>query len=715
MSISRRHFIMASVTASGGMMLGFQLPATAKAAPFEPHVTGTQELNAWLVIEPDDVITIRVAQAEMGQGVFTSMAMLVAEELEVDWRQVRAEYADANRHIRENRIYGRMATGGSSAVRRSREYLQRAGAEARMRLLKAAAELWLVNPDQCRADYGRVYHDPSGRSINYGAIAGAAAGISVGKVAIKPPEDFGLIGLPTRRLDVPAKTDGSAVYGMDVRVPGMLYAAVVHTPIVGGSVRSLRFNAIRNMPGVRKAVRMDSAVAVVADHYWQARTALEALPVEWNFGASGKTWSDTFKKDFVRALDGDGVVVSESGNSTQALDRSEATLSSDYVVPYLAHACMEPINCTVSVTAGRVDVWAGVQNPEAALVAAAEAADVPPEQVYVHNCFLGGGFGRRSHTDFVQEAVLIAKEAGAPVQMIWSREEDMRAGRYRPMAAIRFKVGFDMEKNVTAFTNHSVTHSILEGINPAAVAGGVDPTSVEGLANMPYAFPNRKISHTMKSTHLTTWWWRSVGSSQNAFALECFMDELSVAAKQDPFAYRRARLGGNKAMIDVLDILEEKSNWKTRMPEGAARGMAIHESFGTICGTVAEVSISPGGTLSVSRVVAVVDCGNLVNPSSASMQVESAIVFGLSAVLYGKITVEKGRVLEDNFDTYEVMRMANTPVIETHFALSGGDKWGGLGEPGVPPVAPAVCNAVYAITRRRIRALPLNDYLLTPA
>lgn len=423
------------------------------------------------------------------------------------------------------------------------------------------------------------------------------------------------------RLDVPAKVDGSAVYGIDVRLPGMLYAAVRHAPVPGSEVRSLRFNAVCGMPGVVKAVRLQDAVAIVAEHYWQAKTALDALPVQWSASPDAKRHSENFKREFVRGLDTDGVPVRRTGDAVRALDQSETTLASDYVVPYLAHACMEPMNCTASVTESGGAVWAGVQNPETALSAAARAAGVDASKVRMHNCFLGGGFGRRSHTDYITEAVQIAREVNAPVQMIWSREEDMRRGRYRPMAAVRFKVGFDLDKNVTAFTNHSVTHSILEDANPEAVRGGVDLSSVEGLANLPYDFPNLAISHTMKRTHLTTWWWRSAGSSQNAYALECFMDELAVAAKRDPFDLRRAHLGARPDMREVLDILRERSEWGSRMKTGSARGMALHESFGTICGTVAEVTISGVGDLSVDPIVSVVDCGNLVNPQTARVQV----------------------------------------------------------------------------------------------
>lgn len=713
--INRRDFIVSSLTASGGMLLSFHLPALAKNMPYESRQVKA-ELNAWLAIEPDDTITIRVAQSEMGQGVFTSLPMIVGEELEVDWRKVRAEYADANRSLKENKVYGRMSTGGSRAIRHSREYLQQAGAQAREKLIGAAAKVWGVDSSECRADYGSIYHDKSNQSINYGSIAGVAAHMSVGEVKIKTPEQFGLLGLPTKRLDVHSKVNGSAVFGIDVRVPGMVYASVVHCPVIGGRVRNMKFNAIREMPGVIKAVRMESAVAVIAPTYWQAKNAVEKLPVEWETGDKEKSFSEDWKSEYISALSGEGSTVFEEGETVKSMEAAEKTIESHYTVPYLAHACLEPMNCTVQIQDNKVDVWVGVQNPDSALDLVSKLTNIKPENVYIHNCFLGGGFGRRSNLDFVTEAVLIAKQAGGkPVQMIWSREEDQRQGRYRPMAAMSFKAGLDLGNNVVVYTNHSVTHSILEGLNPKAVADGIDRSSVEGLGDMPYQIANKKITHTIKNTHLTTWFWRSVGNSQNAFAMECFVDEMAAATGKDPLQFRREYLQGHPELLDVLDVLARKSGWGKRMPKGSAQGLAIHESFGTICGQVADVVIDNSGKVKVKKVVTVVDCGNLVNPLTAEEQVESGIVFGLTAAMYGKLTVENGRINEDNFDTYQMIRMDKMPVMETHFALSGGDKWGGMGEPATPPIAPAVCNAVFKITGKRIRSLPLSDYSLTPS
>ncbi|MFT7685935.1 MAG: isoquinoline 1-oxidoreductase beta subunit [Candidatus Azotimanducaceae bacterium] len=713
---TRREFLKSSATTAGGLIIAFHLPsvAEAKVRPYEGFIVENEEMNAWLVIDVDDTITIRVAQAEMGQGVFTSMPMIVAEELEADWRTVRAEYADANRSIREDRVYRRMSTGGSGAVRRSRPYLQLAGAEARERLIKAAAEKWNASSSECYADYGKIYHKPTRRSLSYGELASAAAKISVGKVSIKTPEEFGLLGLPVKRLDTPSKVDGSAVFGMDVRVPNMVYAAVVHCPVIGGTMRSFRFNAVRNLPGVIQAVKLDHGVAIVAETYWQAKTAIEKLPVQWNIGDEGKTNSDTFRNEFSAILATEGTIVREEGDTRLALESSEKIIESDYYVPYLAHACMEPLNCTVSVQKDRVDIWAGMQNPESALHAVSKAIGFAPEDIYPHNCFLGGGFGRRSNTDFVVEAAIIAKEAGLPVQMIWSREEDTRAGSYRPMAAMRFKAGFDLDSELTAYTNHSVTHSILKDMG-SDVSNGIDSSSVEGLENMPYEIPKKKITHTIKNTHIPTWWWRAVGSSQNAFAMECFVDEMATAAKIDPLAYRKKLLSNRQDLLNVLYELEEKSAWSRSPGKGRARGMAIHECFGTIVAQAVEVSVDKSGRAVVHKVVSVVDCGNLVNPLIAEMQIESGIIYGLSAALYGKITIEKGRVQESNFDTYQMVRMQETPVMETHWKLSGGDKWGGIGEPGLPCIAPAVVNALYQITKRRIRSLPIGDYFLQKA
>ena len=709
--MNRRRFLKATASSTGGLMLAFHLPAFGNARPFET-TGGEGEINAWLVIDPDDTVTIRVAQSEMGEGVFTSLPMIVADELGADWSKVRAEYADANRSLREDRVYDRMGTGGSRAIVHSRPYLQAAGANARERLVRAAANRWGVDAADCTAADSRVTHGD--KELRYGELAAEAAAIEVGDVAIKTPDQFTLIGTPQRRLDAPAKVDGSAVFGIDVRVPGMVYAAVAHCPVMKGKVRSFDFSQVADRPGVLQAVELDGAVAVVAEHYWQARTALDALSIEWDRGVGAGTSSAEWEREFTAALDGEGTVAHEQGDTAAAFADAASTIEADYAAPYLAHACMEPVNCTAHVQEDRVDIWVGAQNPESVLAVGAEVAGVEPQNVYPHTCFLGGGFGRRSNPDFVREAVLVAKAVGRPVQLIWSREEDTRGGWYRPMSALRFSAAFDADGNPVGWSNHSVTHSILAGLRPETVASGVDRTSVEGLSEIPYAIPNQRVTHTIRNTHLSTWFWRSVGNSQNPFARECFVDEMAAHAGVDPLAFRRALLGEEHAdMRNVLAVLEEQSGWGSALPHGAGRGMAIHESFGSIVGQVAEVSVGQDGAVKVERVVSAVDCGHLVNPLSAEAQVESSIVYGLTAALYGKMTVEDGAVVESNFHDYPMLHMADTPKMETHFVLSGGDKWGGLGEPGLPPLAPAVCNAIFAVTGKRVRSLPLSEHDLS--
>lgn len=702
------------MSASGGLLLSFSLPVLSTSKPWQQSTQTATEISAWLSIDPDNTIIIRVAKAEMGQGVMTSLPMIIAEELEADWQQVKVEYADASRQRREKGVYGSMRTVASDSIAAGREMLQRAGAEARERLIKAAAEKWRVAATECYADYGRIYHQGSSRSFSFGEVAGLAAEVSVANVRIKQPDDFNFLGLPTPRLDVPAKVDGSATYSMDVRLPDMVYATVLHCPVIGGRVRGMRLNAVRNMPGFIRALRFESAVAVVADTFWHAKQAAEALPVFWDTRHAEREFSDTIKQAFFAEFGGSGEVVSRQGDIVRLMDRADKTIESDYFAPYLSHAALEPLNATVHVQEARVDVWVGHQDPEAAVAAVSEVTGIAAENVYLHNCYIGGGFGRRSNTDFVREAALIALQIGRPVQMIWTREEDMRGGAYRPMSAMRFKAGFDLSKRLVALTNHSVTHSILYDRDGAV--DGPDPSSIDGLHNHPYQFPAWEFSHTRKNTHLTSWWWRSVGSSINAWARECFIDEMAIAAEQDPLRYRQQLLADRPAYLNVLEVLVQHSGWgKQSLPRRSAMGVAIHESSDTIVGQVAEVTVRPDGTVGVNKITVVVDCGHLVNPQTARQQVEGATLFGLSAALYGKLTIENGRVLEDNFDTYEILGMSELPEIDVHFVPAAGERWGGLGEPATPVIAPAVCNALYQVTGRRIRSLPISDYYLQVA
>jgi isoquinoline 1-oxidoreductase beta subunit len=710
-AFSRRRFLVVSASAAGGLAIGFAMPQ-AEAGPIsaQPWDQGKgQEVNAWLIIEPDDSVIIRVAKSEMGQGIFTALPMIVAEELGCDWSKVKAEYASANRNLTDGNVYDRMGTGGSRSVRGSREFLQQAGASARVRLIQAAAAQWKVDAAACTVKDGKVVHAESNRSFGFGALAAEAAKIKLdGEPAIKTPDQFTLIGKPAARLDTAPKLDGSAKFGIDIRLPDMLYAAVVTCPVFGGKVKSYDAKAIENRRGITAVVPIPGGVAVVADRYWRAKEAAAALPVAWEEGPAAKTDSAQFAADYRAALDGEAAVATKEGDVAAALTNGKQ-VELLYEVPHLAHAPMEPLNCTAHVQADRVDVWLGTQNADAALQLAAKTAGIAPEKVFVHNCFLGGGFGRRAVNDELAQAVAVSKAVGKPVKLVWTREEDMRHDRYRPQAAIRFQAALGDDGTVQGLHVRTAVGSIQRSLGSGNPENGVERQAVEGLANLPYKTAALQVDCILKNTHVPVMFWRSVGSSQNAFAVEGFIDELAHAAGHDPVEYRRKLLAGKSDFLAVLDTAAEKGDWGKPMPKGSGCGFAIHESFGTIVAETVEVSVDPKGSVKVERVVAAVDCGHVVNPLTVAMQIESGVVYGLSAALYGQITIKDGAVAEGNFDEYQVARLADTPPIETHLVLSGGSKWGGIGEPGTPPIAPALCNAIYAATGKRIRALPIMN------
>ena len=717
--LSRRHFVVATLSAAGGLAVGVAIPNFAAAIPLGPkpwladEATRANEANAWIVIEPDDTVTIRVAKAEMGQGVLTALPRIIAEELGCDWTKVKSEYASANRNVRENAVYKSMGTGGSGSVRNGRIYLQQAGASARARLIEAAAKRWKVKAAECSVADGKVIHQASNRSLNFGALVGDAAKVQLAEEpAIKTPEQFTLIGKSAARLDTPAKVTGQAVFGLDVKVPDMLYAAVTTCPVPGGDVRSFDAKAVEGQRGVKAVVRIPNGVAVVADRYWRAQRAVEALPVEWDYGKGAGTSSEQFRKEYRAALNGPVTNAKKVGDAAAAMATGKV-VEALYEAPHLAHAPMEPLNCTAHVQPDRIDVWMGTQSAENALRLAAKTAGVPPEQVYVHNCYLGGGFGRRAVNDELVQAVTISKAIGKPVKVVWTREEDIRHDRYRPQAAIRFKAALGADGMPVAFDARTAVGSIslsLAGIfGSAPDPTKIEPSAVEGLANMPYAVPNQTVDAVIKNTHIPVMFWRSVGSSQNAFAMESFIDELAFAAGQDAYQFRRKLLKDEPDFLKVLDTVAEKSDWGKKLPPGHGRGIAIHESFGTIVGQVIEVAVSPKGEIKIERVVAAVDSGHVVDPTLVAMQIESGVVYGLTAALYNEITVRDGRVEQGNFNDYPMVRLADCPKIETHLALTGGEKWGGIGEPGTPPAAPALCNAIFAATGVRIRSLPVKN------
>jgi len=717
-SISRRQFVTASVSAAGGLAISVAFPGLADAAaiaaaPYGADDAAPNEINAFLVIDPDGSILIRSPHNEMGQGAITALPMIVAEELECDWSKVRCEYASSARNLRDH-VYGDMVTAGSRGVRTSWRMLQQAGASARMRLIAAAARRWNVPATECEAANSKVMHKSSGRSLDYGALAAEAAAIKLDKEpAIRAPDQFKLIGKSLPRLDTPLKINGSAKFAIDTQIPGMVYAAIAACPVFGGKLKSVDETPAKGRRGVLQVVKLDDAVAVVADRFWRAKEALALLKPEWDTGAAGQTDSAQFAKLYRDTLDGPMVNARNDGNVEDVFAKAAGpggkVVDVLYEAPYLAHACMEPLNATVHLQPGRLEVWLGTQAPMGTIRQAAAASGLKPEQIIVHNCFLGGGFGRRTANDEMRQAILVAKQIGKPVKLVWTREEDVTHDRYRPQAAVRLKAALGSDGMPVAFDAKIAVGSILRSTGISTVPNGIEAQAVEGIANTNYKIPNVRVGCMLKNTHVPVMFWRSVGSSQNAFFMESYIDELAHAGGQDPYKFRRALLAHRPDFIGVLDKIAEKGDWGKPLPAGRGRGIAIHECYGSIVGQVAEVTVSPKGEVRVDRVVAAVDCGHAVNPGIIEAQIQSGVIYGLSAALYGEITIKNGAVEQNNFDNYEVVRLADAPKIEVYLALSGGKKWGGIGEPGTAPTAPAVANAVFAATGTRVRSLPLKN------
>ncbi|MBI4443391.1 MAG: xanthine dehydrogenase family protein molybdopterin-binding subunit [Acidobacteria bacterium] len=733
--INRREFIVTTLAIGGGFALGLVFPRNqAEAAAMASQIAGKPwesvpgegaiEVNPWLVIAPDDTVTIRVGQSEMGQATFTSWAKMIVEELECDWSKVRAEYASVNRHFRENKVYQRLYTASSSSVRASRAYLQQAGASARERLMEAAAQQWGVPRSELTVKAGVITHTPTGRSLRYGQVAEKAASIQLSEEPkIKTPDQFTFLNKPTRLLETPGRVDGSAIYGIDVRLPDMLHAAVKQSPVFLGKVKKYDADAIKNRPGVHSVVQfsgpqIEEGVAVIADSYWHAKTALDLLPVEWDEGAHGNDSTEGFFAMARKALDEPGAkVATKKGDAEATIQSAAKVVEAVYEVPYLDHAMMEPMNCTAHVTADRVDVWVGTQDPEAAVTQIAKLTGVAEQNVHIHNCFLGSGFGRRLANDDVRQAVVIAKQVGRPVKVLWSREETTQHGYYRPMRVSKFRAALGPDGMPTAW------HTRVVGIE-APYPG--DEQTLRGLHKLPYLVQHELFDYQMRETHVHTGPWTSVGRSQNEFFLESFVDELAHAAGKDPYQYRRALIEGNsefpqaKGWVKVLSAAAEKSKWGEKLPAGTARGIAIGDSRRptrneiTICAVVATVSVSKKGEVRAERFDVVMDTGPfLANPLTAERQVEMQVVMGLAAALQQEITIEKGRAVQSNFHDYPLLTATEMPEIAVHFMRATDTPIAGIGEQTIGWVAPAVCNAVFAVTGKRIRSLPLKNHDLS--
>ena len=723
--MQRRRFLATAV--GGGFALSWALPgsvveavAQTAGAPLTPASAGAAPVGIWVAIKPDDTTVIRIARSEMGQGTLTGLAQLVADELGADWTKVTTEYVPPEANQASKRAWGEMLTGGSQGIRQSVDYVRQGGAAARTMLEQAAAAQWGVAPSECRGHEGAVTHGATGRSLRYGQLAEAAGKLPVPRVALKAPGDWTIIGKPLPRLDTAEKVNGAAVYAIDVALPGMLLAAIAQCPVFGGKVAGFDAQAVQGMPGMRYVLPVgDNAVAVVADTWWQAKTALEKLPVTWDEGAGATEDSKAIAARLAEGLEAKTAAVgNKAGDAPGVLAKAQRTITATYGAPFLNHATLEPMNCTARMDGDRLEVWVGTQNGDATLAAAAEAGGVPLERVRVNKYLLGGGFGRRGQQDYTRQAVLLAKQIpGRPVKLIWSREEDMQHGYYRPITQCKLTAAMDEAGNVEALHVRISGQSILAYLAPNRLTNGLDMLQFQGLIPAEFGYngiPNLLIDHAMRNTAVPVGFWRGVNHNQNAVYVECFIDELAVAAGKDPLEFRRAMLAKSPKHLAILNAAAAKAGWGTKLPEGVFRGICQNCGFGSYTAAVAEVSVSKAGELKVLRIVAATDPGHVVNPDQVAAQVEGSFTYGMSALLYSENTVEGGRVVESNFDSYQVARMADTPRIETVLAPSGGF-WGGVGEPTIAVAAPAVLNAIYAATGKRVRSLPLKNADLSHA
>jgi isoquinoline 1-oxidoreductase beta subunit len=717
-AIGRRSFLTSAAAVGGAFALGFEIPIrsdSARAAEDAP------EINAWVVIHPDDSITLRYPRAEMGQGSYTAVPMMLAEELECHWSKVNVEIVEPAVNLKRNRVYGDMYSYGSRSVRGSQDYVRKAGATAREMLISAAARQWNVPAQECRAENGRIIHARSERAVRFGTIAALAAKLDPPQnVALKDPKDWRIAGHPTRRLDVGRKVQGKPIYGIDVRLPNMLYASLVQCPVFNGTLKSVDDSRLSGMPGVRKLVKLSNAVAVVADSWWRAKTAAEALKITWDDGGNSNVSSQSIL-EFV----GTGLAAPEAGigrkqgDVSAALARAAKQIEAEYHTPFLAHATMEPQNCTAHVTGNKAEIWVSTQDAERSMKFAAQALAIPTDNVVLHPMLVGGGFGRRgAPQDFITLAALVAKEVDAPVKVLWSREEDVQHDFYRPLTMARMTAGLDGSGMPIAWHVRLAGPSIMGQFFPSAIKDGIDRHMQEGfLEEMPYDVENFQVEYALRVPHVPVGYWRAVNFNQNDFYLESFIDEMAYAADADPYQYRRKLIGKHphaQQFLAVLDAVAQKAQWETPPPQGVSRGIALSEAYGSYQAAVLEMSLGNAGEVRVHRIVIAIDPGHAVNPLTIAEQMEGGIIWGLTATLHGEITIKDGRVEQSNFHDYPMLRLAEAPQVETIIMPSGGF-WGGVGEPPPALVAPALCNAIFAATGKRIRSLPVKNHDLRRA
>ncbi len=717
--INRRSFVVGSVAVGAGLALGLKIPFGTEIVRAQD---GSPEVTAWVVIRPDDTVVIRIARSEMGQGTLTGLAQMVAEELECDWSKVQTEYPTPGQSVKRKRAWGDFSTGGSRGIRDSHQYVREGGATARTMLVQAAADGWKVPASECSAANSVITHTPSGRTTTYGKVAEAAAKVTPpAKVALKDPKDWKLIGKSVKRLDTMAKLTGAQVYGADLKLPGMLSAAIKDCPVFGGKVKSFEATKVKGMPGVRHVLPVgESAVAVVADTWWEAKTALDALPIVWNEGPNAKVSSATIAEMLKAGLDADqAFVANQNGDVKAAIGAAAKKVEAVYAYPFQNHAPMEPMNATARYTADRCEVWVPTQNGEAAFAATLAASGLPADKCEVYKINLGGGFGRRgAFHDYVTQAVLIAKQIpGTPVKLLWTREEDMLHGRYHPVMQCKLVGSFDAANNLTGLHMRLSGQSILSDVRPEALQAGKDPLVFQGLNpsgdfGIGYSVPNLLIDHAMRNTHVPPGFWRGVNINQNAIFLECFLDELAHAAGQDPLEFRRKLMSKHPKHLAVLNAVADRAGWGKPAPQGVHRGLAQMMSFGSYVAACAEVSVKDGNKVKVHRIVAATDCGYAVNPAQIERQIAGSFVYGLSGLFMEECTVKDGHIEQTNFHEYDSMRIAQMPKVEAIVMPSGGF-WGGVGEPTICVAAPAVLNAFFAATGKRLRTVPLKHHGVT--